>query len=199
MERTLTTEARRAQIVRAAIETIAEVGYPKASFARITARAGLSSPRMISYHFADKHDLLRQIVLDIFTEAAAFMTPRIEADETATGRLRTYVEANLDFLREHPVEIAALTELGPHLRTTVGEGYSGTDAQDFSVSHLATMLAAGQEAGEFRDFDTRSMAVIIRASIDAAAQRVRDGSDVDLDTYTREAVMVVDLAVRKEA
>ena len=199
MERTLTTEARRAQIVRAAIATIAEVGYAKASFARITASAGLSSPRMISYHFADKNDLLHQIVIDIFTSAAEFMTPRIEAEQTAAGRLRAYVEANLAFLRDHPLEISALTELGPHLRSAGGEGYTGTDTQDFSVGHLTEMLTAGQRSGEFRDFDARSMAVIIRSTIDAAAQRVRDGSDVDLDTYTREAVMVVDLAVRKEA
>ncbi|WP_268952509.1 hypothetical protein [Saccharopolyspora terrae] len=39
------------------------------------------------------------------------------------------------------------------------------------------------------------MAVLIRASIDAA-QRVRDGSDVDLDTYACEVVTAIDLAVR---
>lgn len=40
------------------------------------------------------------------------------------------------------------------------------------------------------------MAVLIRAGIDAAAQRVRDGSDVDLDTYACEVVTAIDLAVR---
>jgi hypothetical protein len=40
-ERSFTAQARRAQIVRAAIETIAELGYGQASFARIAERAGL--------------------------------------------------------------------------------------------------------------------------------------------------------------
>ncbi|MDI2027178.1 TetR/AcrR family transcriptional regulator [Saccharopolyspora sp. TS4A08] len=199
MARTFTTEARRTQIVRAAIETIAEVGYAKASFARITEKAGLSSPRLISYHFADKDDLLRQIVLEVFGAASEEMTPRIDAEPTMTGKLRAYLESNLRFLREHPAEITALTEIGPHLRTADGEGYTSVGSQDHSVAGLAEILADGQRSGEFRDFDTRSMAVLIRASVDAAAQRVRDGSDVDLELYQREVVTAIELAVRAGA
>ncbi|TWG08118.1 TetR/AcrR family transcriptional regulator [Saccharopolyspora dendranthemae] len=197
MERTFTTTARRSQIVRAAIETIADVGYEKASFARITERAGLSSPRMISYHFADKNDLLRQIVIEVFGMATERMTPVIDAEPTMAGKLRAYLETNLRFLRDHPLEITALTEIGPHLRGDDGEAYTSTGSQDHSASGLAEILADGQRTGEFRDFDTRSMAVLIRASVDAAAQRVRDGSDVDLDTYTAEVVTAIDLAVRE--
>lgn len=197
MEHTGRTAARRAQIVQATIETIAELGYDKATFARITERAELSSPRMISYHFADKNDLLRQVVIDVFTAAAQVMAPAMAAQDTWTGKLRAYLESNLRFLREHPREIVALTEIGPHLRMPSGEGYTSTTSQDFSVTGLVDLLAAGQEAGEFRSFDTRSMAVLIRAAVDAAAQRVRDGSDVDLDTYTTEVVTAIDLAVRR--
>jgi AcrR family transcriptional regulator len=60
--RTFTESARRAQIVTAAIEVIAEVGYAKASFSRIAKQAALSSTGMISYHFAGKDDLLTACV-----------------------------------------------------------------------------------------------------------------------------------------
>jgi AcrR family transcriptional regulator len=53
---------RRAQIITAAIEVIAEAGYAKASFSRIAKHAGLSSTGMISYHFAGKEDLLAACV-----------------------------------------------------------------------------------------------------------------------------------------
>ena len=46
--RSVTATARRTQIVQAAIETLAEVGFDRASFAEITRRAGLSSQRLIS-------------------------------------------------------------------------------------------------------------------------------------------------------
>src|SRR5690349_11588172 len=50
-ERTFVETARRAQIVDAAIDVLAEHGYPNTSFAKIAARAGLSSTGMISHHF----------------------------------------------------------------------------------------------------------------------------------------------------
>lgn len=45
----MTATARQAQIVAATVNVIADVGYGKTSFARIAERAGLSSPRLISY------------------------------------------------------------------------------------------------------------------------------------------------------
>lgn len=197
MAHTFTGSARRAQIVRAAIETIAELGYDKASFARITERAGLSSPRMISYHFDGKDDLIRQIVLDVFQAGVEFIQARMEAEDSAAGRLRAYLEANLQFLREHPREMAALTEIGPHLSTDAGEPHTSASAQEPSVRGLETLLNAGRDTGEFRDFDTRSMAVLIRGAIEAAAQRLRGEPGLDFDAYSREVVTTFTLATRR--
>lgn len=198
MKRTFTNEQRRAQIVTAAIETIAELGYAKASFARITERAGLSSPRMISYHFADKDDLVQQIATEVCTAGGEFVVDRMRDAETHLERLRAYLEANLEFLRDHPERIAALTEIGPHLRTATGEPHTSTTAQDFSVRTLADQLAEGQAAGEFRDFDTRAMAVLIRSAVDSAGRRLREDPDFDVESYTREVVTTFTLATRSE-
>ncbi len=46
-------------------EVIAELGYPKASYARIAERAGLSSTGLISYHFADKSDLIGEVAASV--------------------------------------------------------------------------------------------------------------------------------------
>jgi hypothetical protein len=61
---------------------------------------------------------------------------------------------------------------------------------------LEALLLAGQRAGEFRDFDPYAMAVIIRSAVGAAAQRLHDGSDLDFDSYAREAVTAFMLATR---
>lgn len=194
MGRTFTNEARRAQIVRAAIEVIADEGYEQASFARITKRAGLSSPRMISYHFAGKGDLVRQIVTDVITEGATAIMERIKAQDTARNRLRAYLEANLEFLRAHPREMAALTAIGPHLRDEEGQAHNHESAQEPMVKGLAELLADGQRTGEFRDFDTRSMAVLIRGTVEEAARRV--DSAFDFAAYIRELTTTIDLATR---
>ena len=195
-ERTFTNAARRAQIVAAAIDTIAELGYAKASFAKITERAGLSSPRMISYHFTDKDDLIHQIVREVFTAGAECIGARMAAEETVTGKLRAYLEANLQFLREHPREMAALTEIGPHVRDGSGQPHTSQSAQEPSVRGLEELLAAGQRSGEFRDFDVYSMAVMIRGAVDAAAQRLRGEPGLDFDAYACELVTAFALATR---
>ncbi|MBV9802070.1 MAG: TetR family transcriptional regulator, partial [Solirubrobacterales bacterium] len=59
--RTFIEQARRAQIVGVAIDTIAELGYAQASLARIAERAGISKG-VIAYHFAGKEDLIAEVV-----------------------------------------------------------------------------------------------------------------------------------------
>ncbi|MEU8145667.1 TetR/AcrR family transcriptional regulator [Nonomuraea sp. NPDC048901] len=195
----VTNATRRAQIVRAAIETIAELGYDKATFATITERAGLSSPRMISYHFAGKQDLIRQIVEDVYHRGAAFILERVKAQTTVSGRLRAYLESNLEFLREYPTDLAALTEIGPHLRDQAGEPYTAAGYQEPSVQGLVMLLEEGQRGGEFGDFDARSMAVMIRATIDAAAPRMRGEHALDFDIYRSTVVDTFVGAVQRAA
>ena len=65
--RSVTATARRAQIVAATIDVIVESGYSQTSFARIAERAGLSSTRLISYHFAGKAELVGAVITEITT------------------------------------------------------------------------------------------------------------------------------------
>src|SRR3954451_5466340 len=109
--RTFTESGRRAQIVRAAIEVIAEAGYAKASFSRIAKHAGLSSTGMISYHFAGKDDLLAACVAEIEQVTGAFMQPRIDAAEGHVAQLRAYVESNVALVGEHAAAVRALIDI----------------------------------------------------------------------------------------
>jgi AcrR family transcriptional regulator len=199
MGRTFTNEARRAQIMAAAITTIAELGYAKASFARITGAAGLSSPRMISYHFTDKDGLIHEILRHVYVTGAAFIAERVAAATTATDRLTAYLQANLQFIQEHPAEMIALNEIGPHVRTPADRPYTSVSAQEPGVVSLEKLLGQGQTDGAFRDFDTRSMAVIIRGAVDRAAERLREEPDFDFDTYAREVVTTFAIATRAVA
>src|ERR1700691_4156846 len=90
--RTFVTKARRAQIVEAAIDTVAEVGYANASLARIAVRLGITKG-VISYHFAGKDDLIAEIVTQVLQQARAYMQPRVEAQTTGPEMLRAYIES----------------------------------------------------------------------------------------------------------
>ncbi|MFF4921495.1 TetR/AcrR family transcriptional regulator [Kitasatospora sp. NPDC001261] len=197
--RSVTTDARRAQIVAAAIGTVAELGYARASFAQIAKRAKLSSVRLISYHFQDKEDLFQALVDSVQESAQAFMQPRIHARSAPAAQLAAYIEANLEFLAEHPVEVRALVDVLANARREDGSPLVSSAGFDTPVSLLVRHLRDGQLSGDFRPFDPEAMALAIRASIDAAANRLSAGDDFDVRAYGRELVTLFALATGTEA
>ncbi|MGW3044526.1 TetR/AcrR family transcriptional regulator [Kitasatospora sp. NPDC001159] len=197
--RSFITDARRVQIVTAAIETVAELGYARASFAQIAKRAKLSSVRLISYHFDDKEDLFQALVDTVQEQARVFMQPRIRAHTEPGTMLAAYIEANLEFMAERPVEVRALADVLSNARREDGTPLVSTAGFDTPVALLVQHLRDGQRSGAFRPFDAEAMATAIRASIDAAANRLAVGTDFDARAYGRELVTLFDLATRNEA
>jgi AcrR family transcriptional regulator len=189
--RTFVSSARRAQIVEAAIETVAEVGYANASLARIAVRLGISKG-VISYHFAGKDDLIAEIVSQVLQRARAYVQPRIEAQTTGPEMLRAYIESSLEFMRDNSNQISTLVEI---VRATIAGAKSPFSSnRDAAVHPLVELLTRFQAAGDFRaDFDPNSMAIAVRAVIDAAPGRLADPG-FDVDQYAREAVTIFDRA-----
>ena len=132
--RTLTEQARRAQIVSAAIGTIADLGYRNATFAQIARRAGLSSTGLISYHFAGKEELISEVVRTVLADIGAFM-PHPDAGEPLVMPLQAEEQALKRALYDcHHSQRAILAEFP-------------TDRESFRVApryHFAAPPHAGQ-------------------------------------------------------
>lgn len=198
--RTFIEAARRGQIVQAAIDTIAELGYARASLARIGARIGISKG-LIGYHFAGKDELIRQVVSEIIDAGKAYMTPRILAEPPGPGMLRAYIESNLGFMREHRNYMVAIVEIRRNgLGADGTEKFYGDANTDEFAGALTNLLAMIQAAGGLRsDFDPAVMAIAIRAAIDAVARQIAADPDLDVDRYAKEIAGIFDLATRADA
>ena len=196
-ERTFIETARRTQIVQAAIDTIAEVGYARASLARIGARIGISKG-LIGYHFAGKDELIRQLVADVIEAGKAYMIPRILAKPPGPGMLRAYIESNLGFMREHRNYMVAISEIARNGLTADGkQRFYGEADMDGFARELEDALSSFQAGGELRpDFDPHFMAIAIRAAIDAAARRLAQDPDFDIGNYAKEIASIFDPATR---
>ncbi|MGQ1798929.1 TetR/AcrR family transcriptional regulator [Kocuria oceani] len=192
---TFTERARREQILACAVGAIAELGYARASLAEIARRAGVSKG-VVSYYFPGKDRLLEQVVADVYTRAGAAIAAAT-AGRTGAAFLRTYLEANLGFLADHPADIRAVTEIVMNLRESDGAPRFAPTGEDPVLGHLEQMLWDGQQAGEFRDFDARSMAVLLRGAVDTASGRLVTDPGFDLAAYTRELVATAELATRR--
>src|ERR1700712_43122 len=106
--RTFTETARREQIVRAAVDTLAELGYADTSLGKIARTAGLSSVGMISYYFTGKAELMAEVVTTILSTAEEVVAPRVASATTAVERFRAYVQGNLDWAATHRSDAVAL-------------------------------------------------------------------------------------------
>jgi TetR/AcrR family transcriptional regulator, fatty acid metabolism regulator protein len=194
--RTFTETARRAQIVAAAIATIAELGYGQASLARIAETAG-TSKGVILYHFGGKDELIRELVAELVARGVAYMSPRVDAEPTGPGKLRAYIESNLAFMRENRSHMVAILEVALNARAADGSRLYDFSVQDAGVAALQQLLAYFQGTGEFRaGFDPHVMAMAIRAAINAMpAQLARDPA-LDIDHHARELADLFHTATR---
>ncbi|WP_424183603.1 TetR/AcrR family transcriptional regulator [Actinokineospora sp. G85] len=164
-------QARRAQIAEAAIEVIADLGFAGASFARIVERAGLSSTRMISYHFVDKSDLVMAVLITAIAAADEVLDARVAGVTDRVELLRAHIEARVEFLRTHPKHLRAIVEVGTGSR----EPLHAAVLADFRVGRLRRQLVQGQREGAFAPFDPGLVAEVVASALDGLA---RGGGDL---------------------
>lgn len=193
---TVTNSARRAQIVAATIETIAEIGYHQASFARIAEKAGLSSTRLISYHFDGKDELMGQVIATIYGDLSKFMGIRVSAQTAATGALDTYIRSLVEYMRDHRDEMRAATEIFLNFRPEGGSRAQDVATDLSALSHIERLLAWGQESGEFGRFSTRVMAMAVQRALDGLPFLLEADPEADLDEYADELAALFARATR---
>lgn len=195
---TFTGVARRAQIVAAAIDTIAEVSYGQASLVRIAQRAEISKG-VIAYHFDSKEELVKEVVTEVLSKARDYMVPRMNAVSGGREKLRVYIESNIGFMAEHRNHMIAIVEIARGARETSGRRTFDVSSLEAGTAALAELLVGFQASGELRgDFDARVMAETIRAAIDAVPRRIAADSDLDVDLYRRDLANLFDLATRAD-
>jgi len=163
----------------AAIDTIAELGTSKG---------------VIIYHFGGKDELIRELAAELVARGAAYMRPRIEAEQTGMGMLRAYIESNLAFMAENRNHVVATVEIALNARAADGSRLFSWAFQDRSVASARELLVHFQRTGEFRaGFDPLVMARAIRAGIDNVASLLVADPGLDIAHHARE---LADLFVR---
>lgn len=188
----MTANARRSQIVTATIDVIAEVGFGQVSFARIGERAGLSSTRLISYHFAGKDELITAVAQDVIASIGEYMAQRVGAETNAAGMLRAYIEGTVEFTVTHRARMKALLEifLGGTLHYDAG-------TEQTVVGHVEAILRQGQADGEFREFDPRVVATAVQRAVEGLPFLLESVPDLDCAAYGRELVTLFELGTRR--
>ncbi|MFC9254238.1 TetR/AcrR family transcriptional regulator [Amycolatopsis thailandensis] len=190
--RSFIEEARRGQIVSAAIETIAEIGYAKASFVQIARRAGIS-PGLITYHFAKREELMKQVMQTVHTSMDKALSARAEGAGSHAAAVRSLIEGFVFYSAERPKEIMAIGQIASASRDAEAARSWFERQSAKTLAEMEDMFREGQRLGELREFSPRVMAVSIIAAMEAAPAELLARPDTDVATYARE---LADLFVR---
>ena len=192
VRRSTASRVRREQIIDATVGTLAEVGFARCSFVEIMKRAGLSSTRLISYHFESRDELMAQVAFRVVEQLGTVVEVAVRAAESPGDAVRAYVEANLGYMDTHRAQMTALTELvfTGGLKVSPEQGSSGVDA-------LTAIIADACSSGQFRDVDPYVAATIVQRSVEGAALLLRDDPKIDLAGHAAELVRFFDAALTR--
>ncbi|HWO96604.1 MAG TPA: TetR/AcrR family transcriptional regulator [Bacillus sp. (in: firmicutes)] len=183
-------EARREQIIKAAIETLDEIGYVNISLAKIAKRAKVSTG-LISYHFSDKEDLLNNTLMYLLKKQYDYITERVSTKESAYDRLTSFIDASLAYQGTHSANNIALIEIIFNGRTSENVPYYklSNDDEDPLYVYLQEILRYGQETKEFSEFNPKNVSIMIQGAI--AESMLMNGEEFDLEAYKKELVTMV--------
>lgn len=157
-------EARRLEILDAALKSFAALGFHRTSMDKIAEAAGLSKA-LIYYYFADKEavfeaglDLLMDRVRDLFPKPSDGMSAAESLRRMAELNARS-VELSQDFLRLM-LEYWSIASRRPRLMENLREHLQGFRRE------ITGLLEKGLRDGEFRSMDVPTTAAAIFAGYD---------------------------------
>jgi AcrR family transcriptional regulator len=194
---TFIEEARRKQIIDAALQTIAEQGYTQTSFAEIAKGLGITKG-LIAYHFDGKHDLITSAIHTILNRQGAYIKEQVEAQEDAGNKLQAYIQASFEYIAQNRAHFVALVDLWGSFTSPEEKIAFSQTAYDPCRAHLQKIFRIGLEQGEFAGFEPQGMSALVQGSIDGVMlQWVFDPQAVDLPQASRELSQMFVRRVKK--
>jgi AcrR family transcriptional regulator len=168
-----TADQRREQMLQAALEVMAERGYPETRIADVAERAG-TSPALVIYYFKTKDQLLTEAIRYSEDNWYAAGISRMAAIPTAAGQLEELVA--MSCLPEADADPASSWGLWLDLwAQAVRHAEVAGVRQKFDErwrETISSLVLAGQEAGEFGPVDPADFAISLSALLDGLAVQI---------------------------
>ena len=181
-------DARRKQIIESAIETIAAQGYQRATLDLIAENVNVTKG-VITYHFANKDELIECVLERILQEQRQHREARVNACSGAWEKLQAFIQADIDFFTQFPQFQTALIELWGSITTRDEKKSFEEGAYQPPRRLLEDILQQGQADSEFAAFYPVETAAVIIAMLDGLMiQQVFTGGQLDLQKCGQEVL-----------
>lgn len=166
-------DQRREAMLRAALEVIADRGFPDTRIADVAEQAG-TSPALVIYYFRTKDNLLTEAMRfaeDLWYDLGA---RRMQALASAAARLEEIV--SMTFLAEGDDELPDSWKLWLDLwAQSVRHPEVARVREEFDAhwrETIADIVRGGQDSGEFLELDATEFAITLSALLDGLAVQI---------------------------
>ncbi|KAB0441988.1 MULTISPECIES: TetR/AcrR family transcriptional regulator [Lysinibacillus] len=195
---TFIQEARKQQIIDATIRTLSDIGYVKSSLAQIAKRASISTA-LISYHFADRQDLIEQSLQALIEQSATYILTKTYAEDEPASQLAKFIEASIAYQATHPEENIALLEIIFNARTADDIPFYKLpdDGEDPLLKALSNILTKGKEQGKFTITSVYVMAKVIQGAI-GEYMLIGGPLSREVEQYSAEVINIIWSAMKVE-
>ena len=183
-------DERRDQLVAAAVEVVAEVGYLNASADAVARRAGVSKG-LLWHYFADRDELMetaaRRTLVDLRTAVAV----DLDLSAPVPQVIRAAIRRAAGLRRTHGAALRAIQQIVANLRDADGTPRFRITDYDETHAEQARIFRRGQEDGDIRPgLDPLLLAGTYQGSVDTMLAYLDAHPDVDDD---RVAAAVADI------
>ncbi|ATQ74275.1 hypothetical protein CR152_06975 [Massilia violaceinigra] len=170
MSRKPNSEQRRAQIVQALLDTMAEHGYEKATIVLIARRADLT-PGLLHYHFHSKADILLALVKALAAAAQQRYLALAQNTLDADQRLKAYIDARLGLGEgADPGAVAAWVVIGAEAVRQPEVRAAYQHAVDTEMALLRELLSASLAAQGKITANAHALAAALLAMMEGTFQ-----------------------------
>lgn len=183
----LIADARKEQIIKAAIEVLRDFGFINTSLSKIASKANTSTG-LISYHFSGKEDLMNNTLLYLAEQEKDYIEEKVEKEQTYMGKLMAFIEAGIAYRGIKRENTTALLEIVFNVRTLNNVPYFRVEMnpeEELNVL-LEEILFNGQKSKEFNDIDTKVVAMIIRGAISLSMSLPQNENDLKFEDYSEK-------------
>jgi TetR/AcrR family fatty acid metabolism transcriptional regulator len=184
-KRSFIEEARRTQILDAALALFAERGYNETSLADIAGTVGVSKG-VVSYHFDGKTELGSEALRHLLRRYGEYVRERLAAKASLRDKLLELPAACIDFVSRNPADYLVYLD-------TIGSFGTATERQQFMAwadagmrGLIRELLTQAQQAREIPRFPAQPLADVVQGAVDGLTEQaaVAPGS-VDLEASKR--------------
>lgn len=189
--RRLGAQERRDQLVAAAVEVIAEHGYPAATADSIATRAGVSKG-LLWHYFSDIDELFATAAQQTLVQLRLAVADGIDLDARAPDVIRAAIRGAADLRRTHAAQRRALAAIVLNLRRPDGALRLGVEDFEETYARQEAIFRRGQADGDLRaDLDPRAMAVTYQGAVDGMLGYLDAHPDLDAEEYAQTVAEIL--------